>query len=227
MVDYVYWATVDPLTVEQAARLWANVEPEMPTRVLISNDKKAVASRLQILKRAIIEGTLRVQSHTDDQASVGDHRSCLVQRVDLTAFALSRSEKPNFLFAPGAPSGVLLSEIEHLIADGSPLLQRAIEDALRRQRGRTGNTNQGAGEVVDAMHEVQPAPSAEVGAGKLSADLSESRGEGLHRRIREWKAGEYPTGTALTQKVLAAACARALGLRSLDARTYRRALGRK
>jgi hypothetical protein len=149
MVDYVYWATVDPLTVDQAARLWVNVEPEMPTQVLASNDKKAVAARLQILKRAIIEGTLRAQSHTDDQASVGDHRSCLVQRVDLTAFARSRGEKPNFLFAPGAPFSVLLSEIEHLIADGSPLLQRAIEDALRKQRGRTGNTNQGAGEVVD------------------------------------------------------------------------------
>jgi hypothetical protein len=154
MVDYVYWATVDPLTVEQAARLWANVEPEMPTRVLASNDKKAVASRLQILKRAIIEGTLRAQSHTDDQASVGDHRSCLVQRVDLTAFALSRSEKPNFLFAPGAPSIALLSELEHLITDGSPLLQRAIEDALRRRRERTGNTNQGA--VADVEPGTQP-----------------------------------------------------------------------
>jgi len=154
MVDYVYWATVDPLTVEQAARLWANVEPEMPTPVLASNDKKAVASRLQILKRAILEGTLRALSHTDDQASVGDQRSCLVQRVDLTAFARSRGEKPNFLFAPGAPSGVLLSEIERHITDGSPLLQRAIEDALRRQRERTDNTNQGA--VADGAPGTQP-----------------------------------------------------------------------
>lgn len=178
MVDYVYWATVDPLTVEQAARLWVNVEPEMPTRVITSNDKKAVASRLQILKRAIIEGTLRAQFHTDDQASVGDHRSCLVQRVDLTAFALSRNEKPNFLFAPGATASVLFSEIEHLITDGSPLLQRAIEDALRRQRGRTGNTNQGAGEVVD---DVAPSDVERMAAAWLAEEMGRRARRGESR----------------------------------------------
>ena len=55
--------------------------------------------------------------------------------------------------------------------------------------------------------------------------LSESRGEMLHGRIREWKQAKYPDGTAKPQGQLATECAQALGLKSLSPRTYRRALG--
>jgi hypothetical protein len=193
MVDYVYWARVDPLTVEQAARLWANVEPEMPTWVLTSDDKKAVASRLQILKRAIIEGTLQARSHTDDQASVGDHRSCLVQRVDLTAFALSCSEKPNFLFAPGAPSSALLSVLERHITDGSPLLRRSIEDALQRQRERTDNANQAqAGEVDDEGQRALGAepPGEQPSAEALPLELDDAKTQGVPLQFLMWAVKE-------------------------------------
>ena len=55
--------------------------------------------------------------------------------------------------------------------------------------------------------------------------LSESRGDKLHRRIREWRQTAYPDGTAKPHGQLATECAKALGLKSLSPRTYRRAFG--
>lgn len=56
------------------------------------------------------------------------------------------------------------------------------------------------------------------------AARSESRGEALHQRIREWYRSAFPNGTAKTWDEQTTECAKALGLRSLSQRTLRRAL---
>jgi hypothetical protein len=59
------------------------------------------------------------------------------------------------------------------------------------------------------------------------AARSESRGEALYQRIREWHLSAFPNGTPRTWDEQATECAKALGLRSLHQRTLRRALKAK
>ncbi len=59
------------------------------------------------------------------------------------------------------------------------------------------------------------------------AARSESRGEALYQRIREWHLTAFPNGTPRTWDEQATECAKALGLRSLHQRTLRRALKAK
>jgi hypothetical protein len=56
---------------------------------------------------------------------------------------------------------------------------------------------------------------------------AESRGEPLHRRIGEWHKGAYPNGTSKPWAQRVEECKVALGLKTLNARTVRRALGGK
>jgi hypothetical protein len=83
MVDYRAWVKVDPLTVEQAARLWTGLDP---TAVLYSNDSARLEPRRQMLLGAIKRGILPRNEQSE------------VTRSDLKAFATSIGEWPEFLF---------------------------------------------------------------------------------------------------------------------------------
>lgn len=98
MVDYASWAGADPLTVEQAAHLWAGVDPSLSVFLFSQADRAAVAPRLQMILGAVVSGALKADASTNYMSSIGDHKLSLVGRADLMAFARTRGEKPAFLF---------------------------------------------------------------------------------------------------------------------------------
>jgi len=107
MVDFVSWALADPLTAEQAAHLWAGVDPSSASGLPMSERNPAVAPYFQMLAGAISSGQLRADTSTNPMASIGAHKQTLIKRADLIAFANSKNEHPAFLFdtmqtAPGA-----------------------------------------------------------------------------------------------------------------------------
>jgi hypothetical protein len=97
MVDYATWADVDPLTVEQAAYLWAGVEWTGWTPKS-KEEQAAVRPRLQMLLNAVASGELPVSHTANKHSTDGDYNKSLVRRDDLTAFAIKRKQHPPFLF---------------------------------------------------------------------------------------------------------------------------------
>jgi hypothetical protein len=97
MVDYALWLSADPLTGEQAARLWAGIDPSTPLYKLTPEQNAALLARLQMITGNIITGALKADISTNGFALIGIHEKSLVSRADLKAFALSRDERPAFL----------------------------------------------------------------------------------------------------------------------------------
>jgi hypothetical protein len=99
MVDYIVWGMADPLTVEQAAWLWAGIDPSSSLLLKqLPAERAAIAPRLQMLTGAIASGELRANTEINPLHKIGDHSKSLVKRVDLMALAESRGERPAFLF---------------------------------------------------------------------------------------------------------------------------------
>jgi hypothetical protein len=137
MVDYAAWASADTLTVEQAAYLWAGIDPSSSSSfwTLTSHERAAVAPRLQMIQGAIAAGELAADSSTNAYAAVGNFVSSLVRRGDLMKFAEARGERPAFLFPPariqppaGSPGFIRASELPSILKD-SKLLQDAVRYA--------------------------------------------------------------------------------------------------
>jgi hypothetical protein len=98
MVDYLAWASADPITVEQAAYLWAGVEPPLSGVEESLEERRAVAPRLQMLSSAVSTKELPVNPTPDedfDPIFLGAYR---VRRKDLISFAKRLKEQPAFLF---------------------------------------------------------------------------------------------------------------------------------
>jgi hypothetical protein len=98
MVDYLAWASADPLTVEQAAHLWAGIDPSFSDFHKSQADHAAVAPRLQMITGAVVRGVLKADTSTNLRSRIGDHKLSLVGRADLIVFARTLGEKPFFLF---------------------------------------------------------------------------------------------------------------------------------
>lgn len=98
------WSCVDPLTVIQAAYLWAGLEPaELNWRLAVEH-RSAVAPLLQMLASAIMNGELRADDRPNPLASIGTHNTSMVRRADLISFAVSRGQPPPFLFTEASTS---------------------------------------------------------------------------------------------------------------------------
>lgn len=106
MVDYKVWSVADPLTIEQAACLWADADPSENSFLRSPQEKSQVAARMQMLSGAISKGVLKVDDSANALRVIGDHKSNLVLRETLEAFAVSIGERPAFLFNTMMPSPV-------------------------------------------------------------------------------------------------------------------------
>jgi len=93
------WSCVDPLTVIQAAYLWAGLEPAEHNWIVAREHRSAVAPLLQMLASGIMNGELRADTRPNPLASIGTHNTSLVRRADLISFAVGRGQRPPFLFA--------------------------------------------------------------------------------------------------------------------------------
>lgn len=101
MPDYSTWALAESLTVEEAACLWAGVDPaSYGNRRYASNDPAAgaVAPRLRMLSSALESGALQGDTSKNGFVSIGDHSRTLVTREALMTFAALKNERPAFLF---------------------------------------------------------------------------------------------------------------------------------
>jgi hypothetical protein len=159
MVDYAAWANADTLTVEQAAYLWAGMDPSS-LETLTSHQRSAVGPFLQMIQGAIAAGELAADSRLNAFAAVGNFASSLVGRGDLMKFAEARGERPSFLFYPPAPKrlrpdAVLASDLLKLgiIHPDSKLLKIAtryaeeednnLREAMDRAEMRTNMPRRG------------------------------------------------------------------------------------
>ena len=88
------WADVDAMTVEQAAYLWAGLEPGSFSFA----SQTAIAPRLAMLTAAIEKGELQADLRPNLLASYGNHERSVVTREALVAFATKRGLRPPFLF---------------------------------------------------------------------------------------------------------------------------------
>ena len=96
--DLSHWGLVDTLTAEQAACLWAGVDPSENIFVRSSSDKSRLDAILQLLSAAIQTGRLPADSSRNSLSMIGNYSTSLVTRDDLKALASAKGERPAFLF---------------------------------------------------------------------------------------------------------------------------------
>lgn len=177
MVDYAAWASVDTLTIWQAAFLWVGMDPALSSvGTATANVPAVVAPRLQMLQGAIAAGELAADSRMNASAAAGNYASSFVQRGDLMKFAEDRGETPAFLFPPSrmkpqAPtpdsalspdSAVLSKERFNTLFKDSKLLQEAERNARRRMQEAEWNARRleealgRAAERVEAQRRARP-----------------------------------------------------------------------
>jgi hypothetical protein len=90
--DLSSWSLLDTYTVEEAACLWANIDPTTPTSDRTKLEVSKFTPIYQLLSRAAKDGTLPVGSSNSQ-----------ITRHDLTIFAYNKREKPAFLFNTSKP----------------------------------------------------------------------------------------------------------------------------
>lgn len=121
MIDYLAWAKADPLTVEQAARLWAEVDPSSPIYMWTPAQSAAIAACMQMLCGRIKIEELKADHRANSLSFIGRYESSLILRSDLKALAVRLDERPAFLFAASkegaqegetAPSGAAATNAE-------------------------------------------------------------------------------------------------------------------
>ena len=163
MVDYAAWASADPLTVEQAAQLWAGIDPASPLLTQTDEHRAAVAPRLQMLEGAIATGALAADTSTNAFALIGDHKRSLVRREDLRTFAISRGERPAFLFDTSS------KPVEAKPSAAGP----AVGPAKNRGGNRAYNDDQ----IVEEVRRAVESGEAKSYAEAINARLSRIRGQ--------------------------------------------------
>lgn len=98
MVDYKAWGTVDPIAVEDAAYLWAGIDPSTYSFTLTAEQRGAFTARLKMLTVRIQSKTLSAKIDSNPAAFIGVHDKSLVTRADLRVVAEALGERPAFLF---------------------------------------------------------------------------------------------------------------------------------
>jgi len=91
MVDFVVWGMADPLTVEQAACLWAGYDPSSSMQFRPQAERAAIEPLFQMLTGAIASGELQADSDSNPLRIIGKYDKSLLKRIDLMAFAESWS----------------------------------------------------------------------------------------------------------------------------------------
>ncbi len=163
MVDYAAWASADPLTVEQAAQLWAGVDPSSSFLTRTREQQAAVAPRLQMLEGAIATGALPADARTNAFAPIGDHKRSLVRREDLMSFAISRGERPGFLFDASSKA------VKGGLLPAGP--------AVASTKNRGGNRSYNDDQIVQEVRRAVESGEAKSYAEAINTRLSRIKGQ--------------------------------------------------
>ena len=96
--DLSHWELVDIFTVDQAACLWAGIDPSKYRFETTVSETSRLASIDQFLSAAIQAGQIPADSSRNSFEIIGDYSKSLVTRDDLKTLANSKGQQPNFLF---------------------------------------------------------------------------------------------------------------------------------
>ena len=96
--DLSRWVMVDTLTVEQAACLWAGIDPSKNHYARTAAEASRFAPILQAISASVQSGRLPADASANALSMIGGHESSLVTRDDLMIFASAKGERPAFLF---------------------------------------------------------------------------------------------------------------------------------
>ena len=97
--DLSRWVMVDTLTVEQAACLWAGIDPSKDRYARTAAEASRIAPFLQAISASVQSGRLPADASANYcTPAIGNHASSLVTREDLIIFASAKGERPAFLF---------------------------------------------------------------------------------------------------------------------------------
>ena len=96
--DLSRWVMVDTLTVEQAACLWAGIDPSKNPYTRTAAEASRFAPILQAMSASVQSGRLPADASANALSTIGRHESSLVTRDDLLIFASAKGERPAFLF---------------------------------------------------------------------------------------------------------------------------------
>lgn len=92
------WLHVDHFTVDQAAALWADIDPSTFNVVQNVDKNPRTAAIKQMIVGAIMSGKMPHDASANIMASIGTHGTTLVSRDALKALAVSKGTRPKFLF---------------------------------------------------------------------------------------------------------------------------------
>ncbi len=96
--DLSHWGLVDTFTVEQAACLWAGIDPSASSYGRSGLEKSQFTPIFQLLSAAIQAGNLPADSSKNTLTLIGNYSKSFVTRDDLMALASSKGQRPTFLF---------------------------------------------------------------------------------------------------------------------------------
>ena len=96
--DLSHWELVDIFTVDQAACLWAGIDPSKNRFKTTVSETSRLASIDQFLSAAIQTGQIPADSSKNTFEIIGNYSKSLVTRDDLKTLANSKGQQPNFLF---------------------------------------------------------------------------------------------------------------------------------
>lgn len=210
MVDYKAWGTVDPISVEDAAYLWAGIDPSTYSFSLTTEQRGAFTARLKMLTVRIQSKTLSANTDSNPAAFIGVHDKSLVARADLRIVASALGERPAFLFfnePPDGPASLVekraLGEVFSTDEQKRARQLQAIE-TLSHRPGSPRRISQappppatvGGGEVVWVF------PPKEVGRALTDQSLGAAAGTVDSAQAREqWPADDAPKTTPSTADV--------------------------
>jgi hypothetical protein len=97
-MDLSLWAFADPITIEQAACLWIDVDPAKNPFSRPSDEASKVAAMVQALSGGVAVGLLEADSSKNPLSTIGNYSASLVSREALRVFAERKGQRPAFLF---------------------------------------------------------------------------------------------------------------------------------
>lgn len=171
MIDYLAWAKADPLTVEQAARLWAEVDPSTPQYMWTPAQSAAIGARLQMLFGRITNRELQVNHSGNGLEFIGRYERSTILRSELKALAARLEERPRFLFTASneesqegetAPSGAAATKAERVpaptVLSQAGLDKAAISRLIGHEITKTSDSSPPPLRVMPGARRISKAP---------------------------------------------------------------------
>lgn len=195
--DFSPWGDLDPLSIWQAACMWARVYPRQPNEAAwawsrrlekaaeageLPHEKPVLKTDVKTSGRVIGSNYLGTPSRPATYREADDWRFALVARADLRTYAESIGQRPAFLFAETAGQ-------QSAAADGVDLTGRVKARAAEIGKERSADEKRPSMSVIAKALESEAATKVKAG----SEDAMYKGGKGAHtmswykNQLKGWK----------------------------------------